>query len=142
MSWVVDPEMRREPSAPRTWYSISQCLRPRRLTLTPTDLPSLSAERVNAGQLFELVTLTPAIRSERGLSREQGALIVDISDAARRFNLREGDLIIAINRYAVRSAEEAVDLLRRFQELRGQVVVRLLVERPGRGETYSTFFYL
>jgi hypothetical protein len=37
----------------------------------PTDLPSLTAERVSALEEFELVTLTPAIRSERGLTSER-----------------------------------------------------------------------
>ena len=111
----------------------------RTVLLQPADLPSLTAERVSALEEFELVTLTPAIRSERGLSNDQGALIVGLSDNVRRvLGLQEGDLIVAINRYAVRSAEEAAQLLRRLQQAEGRVTVRMLVERNGR-ESYRSF---
>ena len=111
----------------------------RRVALVAAELPSLTAERVNALREFELVTLTPAIRAERGLSNEQGALIVGVSQAVRRqLGLREGDLIVGINRYAVDSAEEAAAYLRELQDLPGRVVVRLLVERSGR-ESYVSF---
>ena len=107
--------------------------------LVPTDLPSLTAERVSALEEFELVTLTPAIRAERGLQSAQGALIVGLSDNARRLlGVREGDLIIAFNRYAVSSAEEAASLLSRLQQAPGRVAVRMLVERAGR-EFYTQF---
>ncbi len=111
----------------------------RTVQLVSADLPSISAERVNALQEFELVTLTPAIQSERGLSNDHGALIVNVSDNVRRtLGLRPGDLIVAINRYAVRSAEEAADLLRQIQDTPGRVPVRMLVERSGR-EFYTGF---
>ncbi|HSH46037.1 MAG TPA: trypsin-like peptidase domain-containing protein [Longimicrobiales bacterium] len=110
------------------------------VTLSAGDLPSLTAERVSALEEFELVTLTPAIQAEWGLNRTEGALIVGISEAARRMlGLREGDLIVGVNRYAVRSAEEAATLLRRLQEVNGRVAVRLLVERGGR-EFYAQFY--
>ena len=108
--------------------------------VTPRDLPSLTAERVSALEEFELVTLTPSIRSERGLSSEQGALIVGVSDNARRqLGLRPGDLIIGINRSPVRSAEEAAEFLRLLQEYPGRVTARMLVERSGR-ESYVSFY--
>jgi serine protease Do len=108
--------------------------------LTPTDLPSLTAERVNALEEFELVTLTPSIRSERGLTSEAGALIVGVSDNVRsRLGLREGDLIIGINRTAVHSAEEAASYLQQIQEYPGRVEVRLFAERSSR-EFYVSFY--
>ncbi len=108
--------------------------------VVPTDLPSLTAERVNALEEFELVTLTPSIRVERGLSNEGGALIVGVSESVRRqLGLRPGDLIIAINRYSVPSAEEAAAYLQRLQGVQGRVVVRMLVERSGR-ESYVSFY--
>ncbi|NIP83352.1 MAG: hypothetical protein GWM90_30645 [Gemmatimonadetes bacterium] len=58
----------------------------------------------------------------------------------RTVGLREGDLIVGINRLAVRSAEEAAEYLRRLQRAPGRVAVRLLVERVGR--EYYTAFYL
>ncbi len=107
--------------------------------LIPRDLPSLTAERVSVMEEFELVTLTPSIRAERGLHYEQGALVVRVSDEIRRvFNVQEGDLIVGINRYAVRSAEEAAEYLTELQEYPGRVGVRLLIERDGR-QLYVSF---
>ncbi|HKJ93400.1 MAG TPA: PDZ domain-containing protein, partial [Longimicrobiales bacterium] len=94
--------------------------------VVPRDLPSLAAERVEALSDFELVTLTPAIRSERGLISQSGALIVKLSDAARDLGLREGDLILQINRWRVRSANEAADLLKRLAD---QGPIRIYYER-------------
>jgi len=96
--------------------------------VVPEDLPSLAAERVRALADFELVTLTPAIRSERGVRSERGAMIVSASAAARQIGLREGDVILWINGYNVDSAEEAADLLRRAAR-RGYV--RMAYERQG-----------
>jgi serine protease Do len=111
----------------------------RTVRLVAADLPSLAAERVSALEEFELVTLTPAIRAERGLHYEQGALVVGVSEDVRRMvNLREGDLIVGINRYAVHSAEEAASFLAEAQEYPGRVVVRMLVERSGR-QLYVSF---
>ena len=96
--------------------------------LVPEDVPSLAAERVRALDDFELVTLTPKIRGERGLISERGALIVSLSASARRLGLREGDLILEINGSNVDTAEEAATLLRRAAR-RG--FVRLVIERQG-----------
>lgn len=103
--------------------------RPRRVRVVPRDLPSLTADRIRALTDFELVTLTPSIRAERRLSSERGALIIALSDVARQLGLREGDLILQINRTAIGSAEEAARLL---GELAGQGPVRVIFERQGR----------
>jgi serine protease Do len=102
--------------------------RERTVRVQPGDLPSMGAERIQALRDFQLVTLTPAIRAERGLQSEQGALIVGLSDAARQLGLREGDLILQINRVRVSSAEEAARML---GQLTGTGVV-MYVEREGR----------
>ncbi|HEY0025741.1 MAG TPA: trypsin-like peptidase domain-containing protein [Longimicrobium sp.] len=102
--------------------------RERTIRVQPGDLPSMGAERIQALRDFQLVTLTPAIRAERGLQSEQGALIVGLSDAARQLGLREGDLILQINRVRVSSAEEAARML---GQLTGTGVV-MYVEREGR----------
>jgi serine protease Do len=108
--------------------------------LVPVDLPSLAAQRVSALEAFELVTLTPAIRAERGLTSERGALIVDVSEQVRRtLGIQPGDLIVAINRYAVGSAEEAADVLRRLRQPGARTVVRMLIERNGR-ELHTAFY--
>ncbi|CAN5462750.1 DegQ family serine endoprotease [soil metagenome] len=100
----------------------------RAVRLVPEDLPSVSAERIRALRELELVTLTPAIRAERGLSNEQGALIISLSEQGRRIGLREGDLILQINRVRIRSAEEAA---RALQQTAEQGVV-IYFERGGR----------
>jgi serine protease Do len=109
--------------------------------VVPQDLPSLSAQRVAAlADAFQLVTLTPAIRSERGLSAEHGALIVGVDERVRRtLGLQDGDLIVAINRYAVRSAEEAADILEQLRRPGVRTAVRLLIERNGR-QLHSAFY--
>jgi serine protease Do len=99
----------------------------RTLTVTAGDLPSVGAQRVQALRDFQLVTLTPAIRAERGLSSTSGALIVGLSDAAQRVGLQQGDLILQINRTRVSSAHEVAQAL---QSLAGRSVV-VYFERAG-----------
>jgi serine protease Do len=111
--------------------------RERLARLTPADPPSVTAERFRALSDFELVTLTPSIRAERGLSSEKGALIVSLSEIAREIGLREGDLILQINRTPVESAAEAARLL---QRMAGRGPVRVVFERQGR--VGSVHFYV
>lgn len=102
----------------------------RTFDVRPGDLPSLTAARVQALAGFELVTLTPAIRAERGLTSERGALIVALPEtAARDLGLRAGDLIVQINRVPIDSAEDAARVLR---AVAGRGGVRLFFEREGR----------
>lgn len=112
--------------------------RQRQLRVGTRDLPSLAAERVRALDELELVTLTPAIRAERGLANEAGALIVRSSEAAQQIGLREGDLIVQINRTSVKSAADAASLLRRLSGTR--VAVRIVLERQN--QLLSTSFYI
>lgn len=102
--------------------------RERTVRVQPGDLPSVSAERIQALRDFQLVTLTPAIRAERGVTSEQGALIVGLSDAARNLGMMEGDVILQINRLRITTAEEAASALR---QLTGRGVM-LYFERGGR----------
>ena len=44
------------------------------------DPPEVNAPKVAVLKELELMTLTPAIRAERGLRRPQGALIYKVSD--------------------------------------------------------------
>jgi serine protease Do len=105
--------------------------------LTPADPPSVTAERFRALSDFELVTLTASIRAERGLTSEKGALIVSLSEIAREIGLREGDLILQINRTPIESAAEAARLL---QRMAGRGPVRVVFERQGR--VGSVHFYV
>jgi serine protease Do len=97
------------------------------------DLPSVRAERIQALRSFQLISLTPAIRAERGLVSEQGALIVGLSDDARGIGLQEGDVIVAINRVRIGSAEQAAAVL---QQAAGGGVV-MYFERGGQLGTTS-----
>jgi serine protease Do len=112
--------------------------RQRTIRVGTADLPSLSAERVRALDELELVTVTPAIRSERRLVNEQGALIVKAGEGAQQVGLRDGDVILQINRTAVRNAAEAATLLRRMEGTR--VTVRVVVERQA--QLLSLSFYV
>jgi serine protease Do len=111
--------------------------RRRTVRVGTTDLPSLAAERVRALDELELVTLTAAIRSERRLANEQGALIVRSGEAAQQVGLREGDLIVQINRTPIRTAAEAASLLRRLEGTR--TAVRAVVERQAQLLTLSFY---
>jgi serine protease Do len=112
--------------------------RQRTIRVGTADLPSLSAERVRALDELELVTVTPAIRSERRLVNEQGALIVKAGEGAQQVGLRDGDVILQINRTAVRNAAEAATLLRRMEGTR--MTVRVVVERQA--QLLSLSFYV
>ncbi len=93
------------------------------------DLPSVRATRVEVLEGLELITLTPAIQAERGLRNSAGALIVNVSDQVTSVTgLRRGDLILAINRRGVESADDVADLL---DYLAGRGGVRLYYERDG-----------
>jgi serine protease Do len=110
--------------------------RSRVVRIAAEGLPSLAAERVQALDDVQLVTLTAGIRAERGLTGEAGALIVRITPALMQVGLREGDLIVQINRTPVRTAEEAASLLRR---LTGGAAIRLTFERQGQYGTVSFY---
>jgi serine protease Do len=92
------------------------------------DLPTVTAEKYTLLEDLELITVTPAVRAERGIRSEEGVLIFKISPAvSQATGLREGDVILAINRSAVRAASQVGDLL----NVRPGEVVRLYLEREG-----------
>ena len=100
----------------------------REYRVVPSELPSMRAERVQALRDLQLVTLTPAIRAERGVVSDRGALIVSISDAASQVaGLQAGDVILQLNRVSIDSAETAARVL---EQLAGAGVV-VFFERGG-----------
>ncbi len=104
--------------------------REREITVTVEDLPSVGAARVEALEGLELVSLTPAIQSERDLRSSDGALIVDVSDeVASVTGLRSGDLIVRINRWPVADADEVAEIL---DYMSGRGAIELYYERGGR----------
>ena len=97
------------------------------LQMTAEELPSLRAERVRVFRDLELVTVTDAIRSERGVQSEEGALVAGISgELARILGLQEGDVIVGINNRRVATAE---DVARTLDQLPAGSRVRLYFER-------------
>jgi len=102
------------------------------------DLPTTGAERVSTVGDIELITLNAAIRQERGLEYEHGALIYDIGDNAQRnTGLRPGDLIVQINRERITRAEDVTEMFDRYRGRRSPI--RVYVERNGTVR-YSDFY--
>ncbi|MXX33444.1 MAG: trypsin-like serine protease [Gemmatimonadetes bacterium] len=103
--------------------------------LETAPLPSVAAEPIELLRDLEVVTVTPAIQSERGLASSEGALVVRISPAlSQRVGLVEGDVLLWLNNTRLRTAQEAADALRRTQQSRSRF--QLVFERDGRrGET-------
>lgn len=98
------------------------------------DLPEVNAPRVTVLREIELVTLTPAIRSERNVRSSSGAFVRSASArVAAQIGLEPGDVIVQINGMRINSAEDAA---RALDSGRGTVV--MYVER--RGQFYSTEF--
>jgi serine protease Do len=92
------------------------------------DLPTVTAEKYTLLEDLELINVTPAVRAERTLRTEEGVLIFKISPpVAEATGLREGDVILAINRTPVRAASQVGDLL----NVRSGEVVRVYLEREG-----------
>jgi serine protease Do len=93
------------------------------------DLPTSTATKVTVLKSLEVVSVTPAIQAERGLRAGKGALIVKATpEVSRATGLTEGDVILAINRSLVTSAQQFADLL---EAARGDQVFRIYFERGG-----------
>lgn len=108
------------------------------VSVTPADLPEVGAKKVEVLREVQLVTLTPAIRQERGIRSARGALVVNASDrVSEQLGILPGDVIIGVNRATVSTAE---DVARAIEQLTGRGVIQLIVER--RGSMYSTQFYI
>jgi serine protease Do len=108
------------------------------VTVTPADLPEVGARKVEVLRDVQLISLSAAIRQERGIRSPKGALVVNASDRVmEQLGIAPGDVIIGVNRLAVSSAEEVA---RAIDQLAGRGVIQLIIER--RGAMYSTQFYI
>jgi serine protease Do len=108
------------------------------VTVTPADLPEVGARKVEVLRDVQLVTLTQAIRQERGIRSSKGALVVNASDRVMdQLGVLVGDVIIGVNRASVSSAEEVAQAI---EQLAGRGMIQLIIER--RGAMYSTQFYI
>ena len=108
------------------------------VTVTIADLPEVSAPKVAVLKELELVTLTPAIRVDRGIRSPRGALIYNLSDrVSYELGLARGDLIVQINRIPIESANDAA---RALDASAGRATIHMFFERGGR--IYSTDFMI
>jgi serine protease Do len=108
------------------------------MNVTVADMPEVSAEKVQVLREMELVTLTPAIRAERGVRSPRGAVIYKTSQrVADELGLEAGDVIVQVNRTPIGSADEAAKAIDYYG---GRGPIQLFFERGGR--VYSTDFQL
>ncbi len=99
------------------------------VTVAIADLPEVTAPKVQALKDIELVTVTPAIRLERGISSPVGALAYKVSPAVTtQWGLQQYDVILQINRSVISSAE---DVAKAFELYAGRGVGQMLLERSG-----------
>jgi serine protease Do len=111
--------------------------RQRAVEIEAVPFPSTTATRVRVLEGIDVITVTPQIRAERGLTSEAGALIAGISnELAQQLALEPGDVIVGINRAQIRTAEEFASVLQRVNgpfsltfERNGQYGVRNLYPR-------------
>lgn len=109
-----------------------------RLSLQVTDAPEVTAQKVTVLRELQLITLTDAIRQERGVASSAGALVYRISERIRdEIGLQDGDVITQVGQSRVSSAEAASAAIDR-NGARGPVF--LVFERNR--QLYQTSFYL
>jgi len=103
------------------------------------DLPEVAAPKVQVLRDLELATVTPAIRSERGIRNTQGALIVRAGQTtADELGVQPGDVIVQINRTTITSADDAAKALNYYSGRRD--AIRMFIERGG--SIYTTDFII
>ena len=111
---------------------------PRTARIAMTDLPTSVAEKVAVLDGLKVITLTPAVRQERDVQSERGALVYEVSPAVQRLTaLRPGDVIFQADRTPVTSAD---DLERAIAVSTRRGAVTLWFER--RGATWRSTFPL
>jgi serine protease Do len=109
-----------------------------RVTVKVADLPEVNAPKVTVLREIQLVTLTPAIRAERGVRRAQGALIQSVSPrVADQLGVQAGDVILQINRVPIPDAESAA---RAIDYYAGRGVIVMYLERGG--QVFRTEFVI
>lgn len=106
------------------------------ISVTVASLPDESAPKVQVLKELELVTVTPAIRAERGIRSSHGALIYQVSSrVSDDLGIAKGDVIVQINQVPIDNAQ---DVQRALNALAGRSVIHMYFERGG--QIYSTDF--
>jgi serine protease Do len=94
------------------------------------DLPEVSAPKVAVVKELELVTLTPAIRAERGIRSSRGAVVYNVSDRiSNEVGFQKGDVIVQINRIPINTADDVKSALDTYA---GRSAMRVVWEHEGR----------
>jgi serine protease Do len=110
--------------------AVSRGGRSRTVALRVEDLPTARAAKVDVLGGLRLVTVTPAVRAERGIQSQTGALIYDLpQETQRQTGLQPGDVIRQVDRTPVTRAE---DVERAFDAARGRSAIRVFFERDTR----------
>jgi serine protease Do len=106
------------------------------ITVTVADRPEVSAPKVQVLRELELVSLTPAIRVERGVRTSTGAVVYRASPRITdEIGLQVGDVIVQINRAQITDAATAARALDYYG---GRGPIRLFFERGG--QVYTVDF--
>jgi serine protease Do len=106
------------------------------VSVTIADLPEVSAPKVEVLKELDLVTMTPAIRAEKGVRSDHGAVIYRVSGrVADELGIQDGDVIVQINRTPVDGADDAAKALNYYG---GRGPIRMFFERNG--QVFSTDF--
>jgi serine protease Do len=105
--------------------------KPVKVSLIPEEQPLDKLKRHDSGIGFELVDLTPEVRSQLGVRMEHGAVVVNLTDQQleRTGSILVQDVLFQINRTGVTGATQAIEVLNGLP--RGRTAV-LLLERNGR----------
>ncbi|HXD22358.1 MAG TPA: trypsin-like peptidase domain-containing protein, partial [Gemmatimonadaceae bacterium] len=93
------------------------------------DFPEVTAQRVTVLRDLQLISVTPAIRAERNIKSNHGALIATVSSSVTSsLGIQAGDVIVQINNVPVTDAQQAKRVL---ESLAGSGAARMVVERNG-----------
>ena len=96
------------------------------------DRPEVNAQRVSVLREIELISLTPAIRIERGIRSQRGALVVKVSDqVSENLGIQAGDVIIQVANNQIGYAEitDAQQAKKVLESLSGRGLIRMFLER-------------
>jgi serine protease Do len=114
----------------RVPFTVRRSGRDMTINVEVADLPDVSAPKVAVLKELELVTMTPAIREERGIRAARGAVVYNVSDRlTNEIGIQRGDVIVQINRLPISSA---ADVQRAIDTYAGRGGMRVVWERGGR----------
>ena len=102
--------------------------------VTVADRPEVTAQRVSVLKEIELISLTPAIRAERGVRSQRGALVVSVSpEVSENLGILAGDVVIQVanNQIGYVDITDAQQAKRVLEDLSNRGLIRMVLERNG-----------